>query len=443
MSRIDTDHELLLRSLDRHPSPQDRAHAAELLRSDPSARAFLREVAEQAVIVADLERMAAVQAQTDMPVQLPDRSRERGQRGFRAWPWTVTAASIIALLTVVSLQVFAIARPPILRVSKVTGSTQYLDSSGRTVHALGIGTALHAGDTLETRSCDAWIELELRNGSTMTIAGNSTLRILDTEGDESRFHLVRGNLWVNPAGQSAGEMLSVRTPTATVTTRNAQLDVQTSDNAMIARVNRGTARVTRLLDDGVAEVPADHQVIVRLGNREPLPVTAQPKPVTQWVCDLSLVPEVILGKWLPPTAEDRARLGAAPLLWPVSENKSVMLYAVALAAWKISDRPVLLQSESRLRFRGRTERLKTVRFGFSTQRMRGVFAGKFEIDVTPQLLGPAGETWEVELPLADFRPLHPQLSSSPAGLELTDVYALTINDDAGLEANAIELVPPN
>ena len=70
-----------------------------------------------------------------------------------------------------------------------------------------------------------------------------------------------------------------------------------------------------------------------------------------------------------------------------------------------------------------------------------MFAGKFEVDIPPASLGPAGETWEVELPLMNFRPLHPQLASSPDGLELTDVYALTIKEDAGLEIHHIELLP--
>jgi len=82
-----------------------------------------------------------------------------------------------------------------------------------------------------------------------------------------------------------------------------------------------------------------------------------------------------------------------------------------------------------------------VRFGFSAQKMRGAFAGKFEIDVQPATLGPAGETWEVELPLANFRPLHPHLAPSPEGLELTDLYALTIRENAGLEINHVELTP--
>ena len=49
----------------------------------------------------------------------------------------------------------------------------------------------------------------------------------------------------------------------------------------------------------------------------------------------------------------------------------------------------------------------------------------------------------VTLPLSSFRPLQPHLSPSPDGLEVNDVYALTIIEDAGLELNDIELVPNN
>ncbi|MEI6356761.1 MAG: hypothetical protein WCP53_06625 [Verrucomicrobiota bacterium] len=40
-----------------------------------------------------------------------------------------------------------------------------------------------------------------------------------------------------------------------------------------------------------------------------------------------------------------------------------------------------------------------------------------------------------------FRPLQPQLAGSPEGLELTDVDALMLEEDVGLEINPIELVP--
>ena len=127
------------------------------------------------------------------------------------------------------------------------------------------------------------------------------------------------------------------------------------------------------------------------------------------------------------------------MLWPRPNRDPLLLHAAALSVLRSSDHPVLLQGGSKLVFRGRTERPQTVRFGFSTQKMRGAFAGKFEMDVRPESLGPVGQTWTVTLPLAGFRALQPQLSASPDGLELNDVYALTIVEDAGLEISHIEL----
>jgi hypothetical protein len=199
--------------------------------------------------------------------------------------------------------------------------------------------------------------------------------------------------------------------------------------------------VDHLLEERHLEVEACHQLLAALNRRDPFVVMPQPAPVTFWACDLGRVPELPVGRWLPPTPEERARVGAEPLPWPVPDREPVMLYAAALSVASTSDRPVQLQEDSTLVFRGRTERPQRVRFGFSTQKMRGVFAGKFEMDVQPESLGPAGSTWEVELPLKNFRPLQPQLSVAPDGLELTDVYALTIEEDAGLEINHVELRP--
>ena len=442
MSPNDSQHELLLHYLDGRVTPEERLRVAELLRSDAAARGFLRAVSEQAVMVADLERIAAGREEALHPRQAAAEQRRKiVPVNFRAWQWRVAAAAVLVLLTVFAFQFRQNAKPGIARVSKVTGSSQYFGSKGKVENALTAGTSLGAGDTLETRSCDAWIELKLRDGSTLTIAGNATLRLLDEEAGGKQFELSQGSLWANPAAGATGEPVLIQTPTMAVEVRGAQFDLQTSPTESIVRVNEGYARVKRNLDGSVIAVTKGQQVATALGRKEPLVATAQPAPINHWACDLGQVPEVILGRWLPPTDQQRARLGAEPLLWPISEHDSLMLYAVALAAWKSSEHPVVLHADSKLRFRGRTERAQMVRFGFSAQKIRGVFAGKFEVDIPPASLGPAGETWEVELPLANFRPLHTHLAASPEGLELTDVYALTINDDAGLEINHIELVP--
>ncbi len=438
----DFPHELLLRYLDGRVTLEERQRVVETLRADATAREFLRTVSEQAVMVADLERIAAGRAEALHPRQATsEQSRKIVPVHFRAWRWGAAAAAAFVLVAALALQFRPTNKLEVARVSKVTGSSQYFGSKGKVQNALTAGTSLGTGDTLQTRSCDAWIELKLRDGSTLTIAGNSTLRVLDGEAGGKRFELSQGSLWANPAAGGRGEPVRIETPTMAVEVRGAQFDLQTSPTESIVRVNEGSARAINNLDGSTVAVAKGQQVAAALGRKNPLATTTQPTPIDYWACNLWQVPEVILGRWLPPTNQQRARLGAEPLLWPVSERDSVMLYAAALAAWKSSEHPVVLHSDSKLRFRGRTERAQTVRFGFSAQKIRGVFAGKFEVDIPPTSLGPAGETWEMDLPLANFRPLHPYLATSPEGLELTDVYALTVREDAGLEINHIELIP--
>lgn len=443
MNPDDSQHELLLRYLDGRISPAERQRVAELLRAEPAAREFLRTVSEQAVMVADLERIAAGREEVLRPRQarMENAGRKTVTVNFRTWQWRAAAAVVIALLAVFAFRFVPKIQPGMIRVTKVTGSSQYFGANGRIENVLPNGTTLGPGDTLETRSCDAWIELKLRDNSTITIAGNSTLRILDPESGGQRFKLSRGSLWVSPAPGTAAKPLSIQTPTVAAETLGAQFDIQASPAETMLRVNSGSARVKQFLDNSTVEVLTGHQVTASLSRKESLGVMPQPTPINYWACDLWKVPEVTLGKCLPPTGNERARLRADPLLWPRPGRDPLMLYAVALAAWKSTDHPVVLHSDSKLRFRGRTERAQMVRFGFSAQKMRGAFAGKFEIDVQPATLGSAGETWDVVLPLTDFRLLHPHLAASPEGLELTDVYALTVKEDAGLEINHIELVP--
>lgn len=435
--------ERLLRYLDGRLSPAEDRQIRDWLRTEPAARAFLREVAEQAAMVADLERIAAGRQGTFVPRPLPTAGTDRQSVPvrFRAWPWVLAAAATVAILAVAVYRWLPHSGPDAIRVTKVTGSSEYFGARGRIENALAAGTPLRAGDALETRSCDAWIDLRLLDGSTLTIAGHSSLRVLEGTRGLTRLRLSQGSLWVKPSTNTPAQPLWIQTPALEAVVEGGQFDLQTSATESIVRVNAGTAQVRKARDGGPVTVAKDQQVSTSLGRKDPLVATAQPAPTNRWACDLGRVPEVILGRWLPPTVEDRARLGAEPLLWPISDRDSVMLYAAALAAWKSSEHPVVLHADSTLRFRGRTTRTQTVRFGFSAQKIRGVFAGKFEVDVSPDSLQPAGETWEVEIPLTNFQPLHPQLAASPEGLELTDVYALTIREDAGLELNHIELGP--
>lgn len=433
-------HETLLRYLDGRATPGERSEIEHWLRADPAARAFLRQVAEQSVLVADLERSVPMVPPL-RPAETIGAGRLPGWVRLGSWPTALAAAAAMLVLAVVAAALLREPTPAVLRVSRVTGAGQLFGARGEFQHGLAPGATLRVGDTLETRSCDAWVELLLRDGGKLTVAGHSTLRMLEAAAGQEGFHLLQGTLWGSPPAKPGRRRLVIQTPTLNAELRQAQFDLQTSEAETLLRVNRGAARVRRTVDGRAVEVTAGQQLTVTLGGKEPLQPTPQPEPVVRWACDLGGLPEVTLGRWLPPNEQSRARLGAVPLLWPLPDREPILLYVAALSVARSSDRPVLLAPGSKLVFRGKTDRSQTVRFGFSTQKMRGVFAGKFEVDVRPEALGPPGETWEIALPLSEFRPLQPQLSFSPAGLELTDVYALTIQEDAGLEIHHIELGP--
>jgi ferric-dicitrate binding protein FerR (iron transport regulator) len=432
--------ETLLRYLDGRLAADEVAHVEACLRTDPAARAFLREVAEQAVLVADLERMTAARESPLRGVARPALP-SRSVLHFPAWGWGLAAAAVFVL--VAGWVAFA---PPgfhraRVQVLRATGSSHYFGASDPRGGALGVGTSLGAGDALETQSCDAWIEMRLPDHATLTMAGNSSLRVLGAEPN-AQFQLLEGTLWVSPAPRPDRTSLVVQTPTATVVAQAAQFDLQTSSTDSILRVNQGEALVTPLPQGTPVRVQAGQQVSVSLGHPGRLKLQSQPRPTDRWACELAEVPDVLLGRRNPGQGNDEPGVAAEPLLWPVSDRDTLLLHAVAVAAWRTTDQPVVLRADSRLRFRGRTSRPQTVRFGFSTQKVRGVFAGKFEVDVPPSRLRPVGSTWAVELPLRDFQPLSPQLNASPEGLELTDLYALTVQVDAGLELISIELQPP-
>jgi len=425
--------ELIRRHVDGTATVEDRQVLQEALRTD---EVFRRQFARYTNIDAALGSGRLAEA----PVAEPATSLRR-QAWMNWFSWRLlTAAGAAAVLTVVVTQVvyahFA-ERRQIATVATASGVAQFFGGYGSLREELRIGTKLAAGDSIETRSCNAIADLTLRGGGRLTLGGNGTLRILEGESGLTRWNLTRGNIWVSPDEQG----FVIQTQNAIVEAHGAQFDIQTFGEGTRLRVNSGTARIRSLLDGQEVEVPAGHQANAWMRRDEPLHVVVQPQPVERWTCSFSPAVQPAYGKWLPGQDSSTMRLSAAPLLWPLPKRDPLLIHVASLRVLRDSPRPVCAHNDSTLVFRGRTTRPRFVRFGFSTQKVRGVFAGKFETDVPAKKLGPVGADWEVQLPLSVFRPLHPQLAVSPDGLELVEVYALTVIEDAGLELARVELVP--
>ncbi|HJO54866.1 MAG TPA: hypothetical protein QF373_10215, partial [Verrucomicrobiota bacterium] len=69
------------------------------------------------------------------------------------------------------------------------------------------------------------------------------------------------------------------------------------------------------------------------------------------------------------------------------------------------------------------------------------FFGKYTAKVQAEALGQAGEPWQVEVPLSQFKPKTKHLPGSPAGMELTDIWIVSREENAELEIHSVKFLP--
>ncbi len=424
MASIEEQNELLLRYLDGSLDPSDQAMVGDLLRGDAGARAFLRGVAEQAVVVADVERIDQHKPQPARVVA-PE---------FHPWKWAVAAAAALVLLAA-----FVIATTPprhVAKISAILGPCQYIAADGKVQNEVKAGAMLKVGDTIRTRSSSTWVKLALNDGSVMTIAGRSRLRLLNVDGRRG-VQLAYGNLWATVAKQGRVKPVSIQTPTATIETSTAQFDLEAHPTTSIVRVNDGFVNVERLADGQTAEIAADHQAVISISRNRQFAVMRQPMPVNDWNCHLLAGPGAVIGNWLPSDKKNSVRLGAKPLLI----GKETTIYAANFSVQCSGSPPVLIEKGSMVRISGSTQTESPVYFGITTQRIKGGFFGKYIAKVETEALGQASGTWQVEVPLRQFKPKTKHLPDLPIGMELTDIWVFSPEESAELEIHRVEFLP--
>ena len=424
----------LLVFLDGGGTADERCSVEALLREDAAARELLRDLAEQAVTVADCRRMAGEENDTQT------RQGERPRAGRQAWRWPAIAAGLVVAAAAAGALSARPAAPLVIgQVTKAVGATRLFTAAGRIEEGIAAGATVGPGDTLESRSSDAWVATALSDGATLTIAGESVIRVLLPEASERRFDLVEGSLWLDPASETAAAPVVVRTPAAVLEATGALFDVRSGATETVVRVHGGLVRAARRVDGAILDVLPGSRCTVTLAADTPLAAEPQPDPTADWRLDPMSIGAAGHGLLRLATADRPASLSAFPLLWREGSHAPVLLHVVGAAVWRASDAPVRIGPESRFRFRGRSTRPVAIRFGVSTQRMQGVFSGKFEVDVAPNRQARDGDTFEVELTPADLVAVNPTLANSAEGLEVADIYALTILEDAGLEIVSIEV----
>ena len=136
----------LLRHLNGELSPAEASGVAQLLKEDAEARAFLRGVAEQAVVVADVERLAQHRepAKVVRPV-------------FSPVKWAVAAAIILVLAGSFLFTVQSVNQGHTAEVIAIHGPNQHLGADGVTRPELAPGVMLRVGEKLRTLSSRSWV----------------------------------------------------------------------------------------------------------------------------------------------------------------------------------------------------------------------------------------------------------------------------------------------
>lgn len=461
--------ERLLRLLDGSLSAEEQKQVSAWLSQDASARRLLRDLAEQAVGLAELADQEDAATETPPPLQHPLPAGP-SRRPLLA-RWQSVAITVVASIVVAAsgYSAWTLGQLPPARVAKAVGPTRLFSASGRTVDGVPEGHRLQPGDTLESLSSDAWIKTDLVGGQ-LTTAGDSVVRVLRPDGNERRFALVQGSLWIDPTADSRLGDIVVQTPTAEIEAAGSLFDVRTSATGSLIRVHRGRVTVRRRVDDASVAIAAGEQSRISLDASGPptslpqppstnrwaldLPSAANvshgvvvpamvdlPNRIFQWALDLTSGGDVQTGGSGPTTSDLPPRLYAIPLLWRENVETPLLLHVAGVAAWMTTDSPVRIEAGSRVRFRGEMVHRSGIRLGFTTQRMQGVFAGKFEVDVSADDLTWNGGRWEISLGIDQFEAMNPQLASNPVDQELGDIYVVLLDGTAKLSLTAIEIGP--
>ena len=445
MNPTESQRELLLRHLEGRLTAEERAQVNDWLRTDPQARAFLRELAEQAVMIADLEREAlgrqevlhehgAMMPAASSIVPMPGRT----PASTFARTLLAIAASIIMALGA-SLYFQAVHNEPhIAKVAGISGAVQWTGNGGRVLRELSLGTEL-SGGTIEGLAPGSWFELEFKDGSTVEIFGNAVLTF--SENGQKKLHLKEGSLSANVKPQPPGRPMLIHTRSAVVEVLGTQFEIEAELATTTLNVSKGTVRIKRLSDGATVDVPARHRAVAVMDQE--LSVVPLPAPVNHWRSHLNRGPAG-LGNWSPPSGTRGASIGTVP--YTTEQGKTIFALGFGVSCGK--QPPVILEPGARLHIRGRLAASHPVFFGLTVRRENGEFAGKFQT-IRPAVEFPAGQDFDVVLDLRDFQ-LDPSLSAikhklppNPFHLVVESTWCHTLYQRAGLDVSAVELIPPN
>ena len=327
---------------------------------------------------------------------------------------------------------------PIATIKGLSGSLVYTGDRGTVQNQLAVGDQL-TGGTIEGMAPDAWFELQFTDGSSVMISGYSMLTFSDD--GQKKLRLKEGGFTANVMPQPKDKPMLVQTRTALFEVLGTRFSVDAELAAATLTVTEGSVRATKLSDNSSVDVPAQHRVTAAI-NRE-LVTEKVPDSVAAWRSRVELGRKQNQGEWFPAGAGQPARLGSVP--YTIHDGRT--LYTLAMKPSTGDHPPVVLQSGSQIRVRGRLETQHQVYFGVTLRHLNGDFAGRFQTTLPKETFAD-GQPFDVTLNFDEYT-LDPSLArwkehlpTSPAGLVVDAVWTHTLWDPCGLQVISKEIIAP-
>lgn len=421
---------LIMRYLDRAASTDEVAVLAEQLRSDAELRLLLRDIAEQAVSMADfaLEQRHLTPRHS---IVIPAGAGPARQR-----TWWLAAACVLLVVGTLSLRLLG-PEPGIARIGQVGGAVSFAVSGEAPRAILDAGEEINAG-TLRCEGAASSVELLFDDGTSVTLVGDSELLL--PAGKQKVLTLNEGSLTATVRPQQPGRPMVIHTPSADVEVLGTQFSLTAERASTRLLVESGSVQLRRRADGSMVKVPQGQEAVAGLGTAQAM----QPQlpelqnAYRQTFEQPPAAGEHWHGQWESPSGNSPGRMHAVEdVSWRKPDGTPVVAYVVSTFRRPESIATVTADSQLRLRLRAAAPHHVLALLGLRNP--GGGWYGNFQTVIKSRDGAVDADGWRtVELPLSALRGTGPRVV---AGSCVCLIYVAAYSPAANLEVAELSLTP--
>lgn len=329
----------------------------------------------------------------------------------------------------------------IAKIAEMAGVVVWTGDGGSISKNLKAGSEL-TGGTIEGASPNSWVKLEFKDGSTVTVFGNSRLTFSDF--GQKVLHLREGKLTSNVEPQPSDKPMLVHTRTALMEVLGTEFNVESEVDTTSLNVTEGKVRLKHLVDGTSIDVPANNRVIAASGSK--LETELIPAITSRWKSRLEHWPHRVFGKWNPKTGAGPATVKLVPYQHTTTTGKTISTFNMGVAVSDGKSSLIVLKEDSQIRVKGHVKRPQPdmrVYFGVSARDSKGNHHGNF-LEFDRKLTCDSQGRFECILNTKDLLPESSQ--GKPGENDLSAVnkivenfFCSMLDDLAGLEISEIEI----